>query len=183
MTTFIAGIQGVGKTYLAKPAATRLGMTYATASQLIREERGRATWSVSKLVDEVAQNQAALLAAVGRIKAGGESLLLDGHFVLRKATNEHERLPEAVFRDLGCTAVVLLGSSAQVVRNRLSDRGDDSWSEAEVIAFARAEADHAVSVCALLAVPLITLDAPTPAEFEAVLVGLGLLSRDQMRAG
>ena len=68
MTTFIAGIHGVGKTYLAKPAAVRLGMTYATASQLIREERGRASWDASKMVDDVASNQAALVAAVSRIK-------------------------------------------------------------------------------------------------------------------
>ena len=46
----------------------------------------------------------------------------------------------------------------------------------EVIAFARAESDHAASVGASLAVPLMPLDAPTPAEFEAVLAGL-LVSR------
>ena len=40
MTIFVAGIHGVGKTFLAQPAAARLGMRYATASQLIREERG-----------------------------------------------------------------------------------------------------------------------------------------------
>ena len=72
MTTFIAGIHGAGKTHLAKPAAARLAMTYATASQLIRDERGRASWSMSKVVDELAENQAALVAAVSRVKATGD---------------------------------------------------------------------------------------------------------------
>ena len=174
MTTFIAGIHGVGKTYLAKPAAVRMGMTYATASQLIREERGRASWDASKMVDDVASNQAALVAAVTRIKAGGQSLLLDGHFVLRKAVNEHERLPEAAFRDLGCTAVVLLTCSTKVILSRLSGRGDDSWSETEVTSFAHTEADHAAAVCSSLAVPLVTLQAPTSEEFESALAGLSV---------
>jgi len=45
MTIFVAGIHGVGKTYVAKPVAQRLGLRYATASQLIREERCRETWT------------------------------------------------------------------------------------------------------------------------------------------
>ena len=95
MTLFIAGIHGVGKTYLAQPAAMRLGMHYATASQLIREERGLSSWNANKLVDSVAENQAALISAVRRIKNEDRSLLLDGHFVLRTAVGAHERLPEA----------------------------------------------------------------------------------------
>ena len=169
MTTFIAGIHGAGKTHLAKPAAARLAMTYATASQLIRDERGRASWSMSKVVDELAENQAALVAAVSRVKATGHSLLLDGHCVLRIATNVHQRIPEAVFRDLGCSAIVLVGCSSKVVLSRLASRGDNSWAEAEVDAFALAEAEHAAAICASLAVPLVSLEAPTADEFDAVL--------------
>jgi adenylate kinase len=57
MTIFIAGIHGVGKTYLAKQAASEMGLKYATASQLIREERGHASWDSNKRVDEVENNQ------------------------------------------------------------------------------------------------------------------------------
>ena len=174
MTIFIAGIHGVGKTDLAKPAAARLAMTYATASQLIQDERGRASWSMSKVVDEVAENQAALVAAVSRVKATGHSLLLDGHCVLRTAANLHECLPKAVFRDLACSAVVLVGCSTKVILSRLADRGDNSWTEAEVDAFGLAEADHAAAICASLAMPLISLDAPTPDEFDAVLARLSI---------
>lgn len=48
MTVLVAGAHGVGKTFLAKPAAERLGFRYATASQLIREERGHATWTETR---------------------------------------------------------------------------------------------------------------------------------------
>lgn len=172
MTIFIAGVHAVGKTYLAMPAALRLGMKYATASQLIREERGRATWDDSKKVDEVSLNQAALITAVRRINALGDSLLLDGHFVLRVAVGKYERLPEMVFRDLGCTAAVLLTCSPQVILSRLSGRGDNSWDEDEVDCLSRAEADHATSVCAKLAIPLVALRAPTPEEFDITLAAL-----------
>lgn len=168
MTIFIAGVHGVGKTCLAQQVAERLGIRYATASQLIQEERGYASWSSNKKVGEVDDNQAALVAAVNRIKDSGQLLLLDGHFVLRKAAGDHERLPEGVFRDLRCKSVVLLTCAPSVILARLLARGDDSWSEREVISFANSEADHAASICTSLAIPLTTLESPTPEEFELV---------------
>lgn len=174
MLIFVAGIHGVGKTFLAKPLALRLGMQYATASQLIREERGRVSWDASKIVDDVASNQAALIAAVGRLRAGGQPLMLDGHFVLRRADNDHERLPAKVFFDLGCVGVVVLTASSAVILSRLSDRGDRSWSVEQIDAFARAEVDHAGEVCDSLAIPLVVLEAPTLERFEAAVADLSM---------
>ena len=174
MTIFVAGIHGVGKSYLAQPAALRLGMRYATASQLIREELGRASWDANKRVGNVAQNQVALVSAIRRINEEGQSLLLDGHFVLRIAVDEHERLPEAVFRDVRCKAVVLLTCPTGLVLSRLLERRDNSWSEAEVISFACAEAEHARSICASLAIPLVSLQTPSSNEFDAALTGLSM---------
>lgn len=172
MTIFIAGIHGVGKTYLAKPAAERLSIVYATASQLIREERGSATWDKSKQVDEVAENQAALIQAVNRIKGNGKTLMLDGHLVLRKSINQHERLPETVFHDLSCHAIILLTCSTQVVKNRLTERGDSSWSMQELEDFAKAESQHAKAVASALQIPLIRLSEPSSDDLIQVLQGL-----------
>lgn len=172
MTIFIAGIHGVGKTYLAKPAAERLSLVYATASQLIREERGSVTWDKNKQVDEVAENQAALIRAVKRIKNNGNTLMLDGHLVLRKSGNQHERLPATVFHDLSSQAIILLTCSAQIVRNRLIDRGDSSWSIQELEDFAKAEAEHAETVVGALRIPLIRLSEPSFQDLIQVLTGL-----------
>lgn len=161
MTLFISGIHGAGKTYLAKPAAQILKLRYATASQLIREERGRVTWDAGKFVNDVAMNQRALVTAVTRISAAGEKLLLDGHFVLRTAVSEHERLPQSVFQELGCTAVLLLQCSLATISDRLSKRGDESWTESELASFEVAEIDHATSICGQLGIPLRTLYEPT----------------------
>lgn len=172
MTIFIAGIHGVGKTYLAKPTAEKLSLVYATASQLIREERGRITWDKNKQVDEAAENQAALIRAVNRIKDNGNTLMLDGHLVLRKSVNQHERLPKAVFRNLSCHAIILLTCSTQVVKDRLTERGDSSWSEQELEEFAKAEAEHAKAVAGALQIPLICLYEPSSDDLIQVLNGL-----------
>lgn len=45
---FVAGVHGVGKGYIGIPVAVALGINHFTASQLIREEKGRATWGIDK---------------------------------------------------------------------------------------------------------------------------------------
>jgi len=169
MTVFVAGIHGVGKSYLAEPVAARLGLKYARASQLIRDERKYLSWGESKIVNETVENQAALVRAVQRVKASSASLILDGHFVLRKAVNEYERIPENVFRDLACSAVILLTCPITTTLSRLRARGDDSWTEVELGAFSQAESEHASSVCESLMIPLVELHSPTSEEFESAL--------------
>jgi len=169
MTIFVAGVHGVGKTYLAKQATLRLGLRYATASQLIREERGLISWSSDKQVDEVAANQEALVAAVNRIKADKQMLVLDGHLVLRKAIGHHQRLPDSVFLDLGCISIILLTCPVPVVLERLAARGDDSWSEAEMVSFAKAESENAIAVANSVRIPLVELTAPSIEDFEMAL--------------
>ena len=149
-------------------AAARLALRYATASQLIREERGHASWDNSKQVDEVADNQAALTKAVAPINADGQALLLDGHLVLRKEIGL-ERLPVTVFRDLGCSAIILLTCPTSIVLERLLMRGDASWNESQMDSFARAEHEHAEVVATALRIPLAVLNAPSNDEFDSTL--------------
>ncbi|WP_175151582.1 ATP-binding protein [Paraburkholderia ultramafica] len=166
MTIFVSGMHGVGKTFLAKPASERLGLLYATASQLIREERGAASWDSNKRVDEVDENQHALIAAVSRIRATGRTLLLDGHFVLRGSDGEPVLLPPEVFRDLGCLGVVLLEASAEQIAPRLQARGDDSWTLPQIACFIRKEREHAEGVCSHLDIRCRKVESPTPACFD-----------------
>lgn len=170
MTLLVAGCHGVGKTYLAKPVAQQLGLRYATASQLIREERGRATWTTTRQVTEIDENQAALVRAVTRILSDGERLLLDGHLVLRSRPHEHQRLDPEVFRGLQCRRIVVLTAPAPVLLSRLIARGDETWTEEEVVSISNAELEHGKLVAASLGVPLVALDAPDADEFRAALL-------------
>ena len=166
MTIFVAGVHGAGKTFATKPACQKLGLVYATASQLIQEERGQVTWDGTKMVSDVDKNQAALISAVRRIRESGSILVIDGHFVLRRAPGTHERLPIDVFRALECSSVLLIRSPVPVLLERLHATQDMSWSEAELADFSKAEDAHSAEVADVLGIPLKTLDTPTAQEVE-----------------
>jgi adenylate kinase len=167
LTVLVAGAHGVGKTYLAKPSAERLGFRYATASQLIRKERGHATWTETRQVTQIDENQVALAMAVARILDGGEQLLLDGHLVLRSRPNEHQRLAESVFRSLRCRRLIILTAPVDVLLSRLRGRGDETWTAAELSAFSEAEIHHGAAVAAQLGINVAILDSPSGADFDA----------------
>lgn len=172
MTIFVAGMHGVGKTFLAKPASERLGLLHASASQLIREERGADSWGANKRVDGIDENQRALIAAVSRIRATGRMLLLDGHFVLRGSDGEPVLLSPKVFADLGCLGVVLLEASVEQIAPRLQARGDDSWTLPEIARFTESERTHAERVCSHLKVQYRKIKSPTPACFDETIAAL-----------
>jgi adenylate kinase len=167
VTVLVAGAHGAGKTFLAKPAAARLGFRYATASQLIREERGHATWTETRQVTQIDENQIALTKAVARILSGDEKLILDGHLVLRSRPNEHQRIAESVFRDLRCRRIIILTAPAEVLLDRLRARNDQTWTAAELAAFSEAEIQHGERVAATLQIDLVILASPNGDDFDA----------------
>ena len=166
MTVFVAGVHGAGKTFAVKPACQKLGLVHATASQLIKEERGHATWNGAKMVSDVDQNQAALISAARRIRESGAALVIDGHFVLRRAPGIHERLPVDVFRGLECSSVLLIRSPVPILLERLNARQDTSWTEVELTEFSMAEDAHSAEVTEVLGIPLKILDSPSALEVE-----------------
>lgn len=172
MIVFVGGIHGVGKTYLGAPAARHLGIRHATASQLIREERGLQTWGGDKRVDGIDENQAALVAATTRLRTEGQRLLLDGHFVLRGANGNLTEVDVQVFRDLQIGAVLLLAADIDVVIGRLRERADHSWSESELRLLSEYEEAHARRVSAELCLPLRHLISPSREEFVTTLMSI-----------
>lgn len=169
MTIFVAGVHGAGKTFATELACQRLGLVHATASQLIRQERGLVSWDATKVVADVDLNQLALLSAAKRIRNGGGTLVLDGHFVLRRAPGDHEKLSVDVFRGLECSAVLLFRCAISVLLERLQARQDMSWNAAELADFSEAEEAHGVEVAKALNIPLEALDMPSMEEVDAVL--------------
>lgn len=172
MTLFVAGIHAVGKTFVLKPVCEKLGIRHATASQLIKEQRGLANWTTSREVENVDENQQALVQAVRRFEQGGETLILDGHFVLRRGVNVHERISVDTFVQLRVQGVILLEAPSMTIFNRLQQRGDTTWGMNEIEEFAQCELEHAKSVCQNLMLPLVRLHQPIESEVRDAITKL-----------
>ena len=63
---FLAGVHGVGKGFLGAPVASSMGIAHLTASRLICEENGQATWGLDKKTSDLDDNQLALIRAVSQ---------------------------------------------------------------------------------------------------------------------
>ncbi|MBX3717033.1 MAG: AAA family ATPase [Burkholderiales bacterium] len=172
MTIFLAGAHGVGKSYLAERTAKRLPVQHVTASQLIREERGRSTWTSDRRVNDASGNQDALIAAVRRRVDGSPRLLLDGHFVLRDSQGRLVRLDVDVFARLKIVATILIEAPHEIVATRLANRGGRIEELSAIEALAVAEREHATLVCSALDLPLISLQAPTEEQFAIAIEGI-----------
>lgn len=180
---FLTGVHGVGKGYLGAPVAKSLGIDHFTASQLIREERGRATWGADKRVGEVDDNQSALIRAVRHRRAAGQDILLDGHFVLRGTSGELVRLGNDVFGDLQLSGVVLLTEDAQTIADRLIGRDGIATNPESIAELAAEVYAHVHEVCCELKVPLTVLhSANLKMLTEAVVLMLrtGALDREEL---
>jgi len=169
MTLFVGGVHAVGKTSALAPACSILGIKHATASQLIREHRGNANWSETRQVNSIDENQRALIAAIKHLERDGKKLVVDGHFVLRKAPNSHEEIAVEVFHELGLKGILLLEAPSQIVCNRLRERGDLTWTLAEVEEFARRESEHASAVSLALNISLTKIALPSASEMQSIL--------------
>jgi adenylate kinase len=160
---FLAGVHGVGKGYLGSSVAKSLRIAHYTASQLIRQEKGLATWDSTKMVADVDDNQLALIRAVERCVRSEPDILLDGHFVLRSAAGGLARLSTNVFSSLNLSGVILLSDDAEVISSRLLSRDGVLTSPQAIADLAVEEALHANAVCRFLKVPLVLIESPNEA--------------------
>lgn len=170
MVIFLAGVHGVGKTFLGKPVAEFLGFQYATASSLIRTElNNKRSWTEDKRTKNVDDNQEALVAAVSRIiEANKTVLILDGHFVLRDEHGGLVSLSPELFKRLGVTSVILLEAPSLIVTERLVVRNVPSSLE-EIEELAEAERKNAEHVCSEIMVPLVKLRSPSSEQLSLAL--------------
>lgn len=159
MTVFVAGVHGVGKTFLCQQFAEDFPVLHESASGLIRKERALTDWSIDKRVVDVDDNQAALSRAVQRINSQGRLLLLDGHFVLINEKAEFVNLELPVFESLYLHGVVLLEANPQTIVKRLVER-DASKSAVDIKSFIEAERNNAKFICDKLRIPLEILFEP-----------------------
>ncbi|RAU48782.1 MULTISPECIES: ATP-binding protein [unclassified Pseudomonas] len=167
MTVFVAGIHGVGKTYLCESFSKSTGVKHRSASSLIRAEREHADWGVNKFTRGIDENQSALIAAVRRCLSDSPYLLLDGHFVLKDSQGNLVRLATDIFESLSITAVILVENSHETIAARLAAR-DGTLHPGDINASMLAERQQANIICGILGIPLIQLTAPTLEEFNHI---------------
>jgi len=168
MVIFVAGVHGVGKTYLCERVAAATGIKHSSASSLIKSELNSQNWNSSKLVSDIDSNQIALTKAVKNLTSNGEVLLLDGHFVLKSAEGQLSEIEEGTFQDLSLSAVVLIEAPTGVVKHRLSLR-DKNFSAGDISTFLEAEKERAIYISNLLKIPITTLSQPTEQVFQEVI--------------
>jgi adenylate kinase len=165
MIIFIGGVHAVGKTYLAAPAAAKIGFRHVTASDLIKLERGGQSWGGDKRVSDVEENQRAIVRALEVARARKERLLLDGHFALRGSAGPNIRIDVGFFKEINPDGIIIINSSSEVILQRLQARGDESWTIGEIEKLASDELEHSQLVARELVIPWHRLDTPTEGEF------------------
>lgn len=160
MNIFVAGVHGVGKTYLASQLPVTMGLMHTSASKLIEEERTILNWGADKRVSDVDANQIALAAAVKRHNSVGTRLLLDGHFVLLNDQGEFTRLDTEVFKALKLDGVVLLEAAPDTISIRIRERDGGEVNIDHMVEFLTMERSQAQMVCHDLGISLRILHAP-----------------------
>lgn len=167
-TIFVAGIHGVGKTYLCESIAN-LGLIFASASQIIKRELIDKNWSKEKIVSEADKNQVALICGVEKIKKSHKSndLLLDGHFVLR-TQNDFFLVDQSVFKVLNLDAVILIEDDVEIIAARLEAR-DSVAAPKDLAKFLRLEREQAKKFTSDNRKPLYFIKSGDVSKFSEVI--------------
>lgn len=174
MNIFVAGIHGVGKTYLASRLPAGIGLLHMSASKLIKEALALPDWKPDKRVADVMQNQVALAKAVARYNSSGAALLLDGHFVLLDTAGEFVKLSAEIFKTLNLRAVLLIEADPKVIEVRVQGRDNLQRDSEWLVTFMRKEREQTETVCSELNVPFRLLVSPSDDEFVAAIASLGV---------
>lgn len=165
MVVFVAGVHGVGKTHLCQALARKTGLRHASASQLIREVTQSVSWKNDKVVTDIEGNQDALIIAVDEIMQHEDVLILDGHFVLKKALGVFETLPLATFERLGLSAIILIENDVEVIAGRLLQR-DSNNATGDLKDFIDLEKRTAVDLSFRLGIPFYLMHGPSCGSFS-----------------
>lgn len=150
---FIGGVHGVGKSSFVQKASSHLRIPSFSASELIRQYK-RAAADVHKRVQNVEENQDALVAATRTLTVGAGYILLDGHFCVFDADGLVRIVPVDTFRALNVKSVVLLFDDADRIVERLKSRDKRDFDVQSIVALQSAEISHAEYVSKTLDIPL-----------------------------
>jgi len=152
---FVGGIHGVGKSTLCSSTFAPAGYHCVTASSLIRLHKSHS--DREKLVDDIPDNQKALIEQLELEKDARTHLLLDGHFCLLNGEGVVEPIQIEVFEEMSPSSLVLVKCDPKVVASRLTNRDKKEWCPEMLRKFQEAEEKHAERVAEVLQVVLTTV--------------------------
>lgn len=177
---FVAGIHAVGKSTACRVASDRFGISYFTASQIIRDEKSSAFSTNSKLVADVADNQRLLIQGVSRLLTDGH-FLLDGHFTMRrKSDGGIEVIHVDVFRQLRIGAIVLFTDHPEEIAKRMHARDGVLYPVEMFQSHQVAEIAQAKHVADVLGLPIAILQAFDINNMNRVMGNWGYVQRSSL---
>lgn len=152
-TVFVAGIHGVGKSYLCEAVANTLNIPHYGASALIKEYNSSLV-AKNKAVKDIAVNQDAL---VERYKELPETpiILMDGHVCLLKDGTKIERIPMRTFESLDICSFVLVTAEIETILERMKERDGILHNRILLEQMMYAEHQYSEEIARLLAVPIV----------------------------
>lgn len=149
---FVGGIHGVGKSTICKKVSDLGGYKYFTASSLI-SSYGKKT-DKEKRVDQIEDNQVALLKQLELVRAKDYRVLLDGHFTLINQQGEISPVDIGVFKSMKPDKLVLFKGRPEEIAKRLKERDGKKWDSSFLERFQEEEEKHAQRVSERINTPL-----------------------------
>lgn len=156
-TIFIAGIHGVGKSFLCEALSKELGLPHYGASQLIKAYNNSLVAS-DKFVKDVSLNQDVLLREFQQLKETG-LILLDGHACLLKDGKKIERIPMSTFEGLQICSMILVEAPVEIIIDRLKNRDNILHDITTITKLAETEDQYCEEISEALSIPLITVQS------------------------
>lgn len=151
---FVAGIHGVGKTTLCNALATKFGIEYFSASNLIAKEKEEEHLR-SKKVENIAGNQDHLVVAINKHLNDINWYLLDGHFCLLNKDNEITQIPYSTYEGIDPSTILVLVDKTKNVHARLNSRDSTRYDLALLRPFQEQETLYAEYIRDKLSIPYL----------------------------
>lgn len=149
MNILVAGVYGVGKTFISELIKNTLQIPAFTASQLIKHS------VKNKSIKDIRKNQSELINAVLEINKKYRNIIIDGHFCLINSKKEIEVIDVDVFQALNIKKIILLYDDVIKIEERLLYRDGTAFNIELIEKIQKKEAEQAQLVSKELGIPLL----------------------------
>ena len=148
---FVAGVYGVGKSYLCRRASNETGIPFYSAGDLISEQNGE-KYGRNKKVTDADNNQDILIRCI-EDKIVGNDILLAGHMCVFDTNGNISKIDLNQLRKMHIKKMILLSASINEVYNNLSSRDNVLYSIATLEELMCVEKDRFIALSELMKLP------------------------------